>query len=523
MKLIKACITRGGGNRFLFWPLMMLVFLPLILAACNLPGGLPSELPESSQRQTEIAGILHPTELTPQLFTPTTTFANPKAPTQEPPAALLEGMLAYTIQQGDTLPALAARFDVLPGEVQSTTPLSQTGLLPIGVVVQIPDRFEAILPYDMPILPDSELIYGPSVGDFNAALYAREAGGFLAGYTESVKGQTLTGPEILNWVALETSTNPMLLLAFLEYRSGWVFDSPPDAPDDAFPIGYGADDTGLYNELMITAKLLAQGFYGWRAGTLTSLSFSGGASGRLSPALNAGSVGLMHLFASLYPQDEWEGQLIDPGEFLLFYQNMFGNYWDRALQVEPYLLATTTMPNLTLPFPIGEVWSLTGGPHNSWQTGTPFGAVDFAPVTGEPACAASTRWATAAAPGLVVRSERGVVALDLDGDGNEGTGWVLIYLHMAEDGRADLGTWLELDQAVGHPSCEGGSASGTHLHFARKINGEWVGVEAPLPLIMSGWRVIAGDRRYEGFLQKEDQIVTSRPDGASGSTIIRGE
>jgi hypothetical protein len=116
-----------------------------------------------------------------------------------------------------------------------------------------------------------------------------------------------------------------------------------------------------------------------------------------------------------------------------------------------------------------------------------------------------------------------VVALDLDGDGDEGTGWVLIYLHMAEDGRAARNTWLERDDPVGHPSCEGGSASGTHLHFARKFNGEWTGVEEPLPLILSGWRTVAGERRYEGFLQKEDQIVTSRPDGSNGSTIIREE
>ena len=500
---------------------MMLVIFPLILSACNLPGGLPEALPDSPQRQTEIAGILHPNELTPPVLTPTATLSMPDAVTPEPPMSLPEGMIAYTTQQGDTLTALAARFQVSAERIQSDTPLSNTGLLPIGAELLIPNTLEETLPYHTPILPDSELIFGPSVGNFDAAEFAREAGGFLASYSEIVKGQRLTGPEIVGWVALETSTNPRLLLAFLEYRSGWVFSSPPNASGDAFPIGYGADDTGLYNELMITAKLLAQGFYGWRAGELTELRFYGGSQGRLSPALNAGSVGLMHLFASLYTQDGWEAQLIDPAEFLAFYQNMFGDYWNRALQVEPYLLATTSAPDLVLPFSIGEIWSLTGGPHSTWQTGTPFGAIDFAPVTGEPQCAASKRWATAAAPGRVVRSDRGVVALDLDGDSDEGTGWVLIYLHMAEDGRVEVGKWLEQDQPVGHPSCEGGSASGTHLHFARKFNGEWLGVDAPLPLVLSGWQVVAGERRYEGFLQKEDQIVTSRPDGSSGSTIIR--
>jgi hypothetical protein len=202
---------------------------------------------------------------------------------------------------------------------------------------------------------------------------------------------------------------------------------------------------------------------------------------------------------------------------------MFGDYWARAAGVEPYLTDELEQPSLTLPFGVGERWSLTGGPHSSWQTGTPWGAIDFAPITGEPACAVSIRWARAAAPGLVVRSSDSVVALDLDGDGNEGTGWVIIYQHMAEQERVGLGTWLAQDDLVGHPSCEGGQASGTHLHFTRKFNGEWVGVGQPLPLVLSGWRVVVGERRYAGYLQKGDQMVVSNPNGMSGSTIIREE
>jgi hypothetical protein len=61
------------------------------------------------------------------------------------------------------------------------------------------------------------------------------------------------------------------------------------------------------------------------------------------------------------------------------------------------------------------------------------------------------------------------------------------------------------------------------LHFTRKFNGEWVGVDQPLPLVLSGWRVVAGERRYAGYLQKGDQMVVSNPNGMSGSTIIREE
>jgi len=274
---------------------------------------------------------------------------------------------------------------------------------------------------------------------------------------------------------------------------------------------------------MITARLLAQGFYGWRDGSLTTLTFMGGSQARLSPYLNAGSTALMQLFAALNDPAAWEEQLFGTNSFLLFYQDMFGDPWTRAAEVEPYLLSTTKEPTLTLPFGIGEEWRLTGGPHITWQTGTPWGALDFAPISGEAHCVVSTYWVTASALGLVVRSHRNVVAIDLDGDGDEGTGWVLIYLHIADAERVDFGTWLSRDEPLGHPSCEGGQSSGTHVHFARKFNGEWLGVEEPLPLILSGWQAYAGESRYVGYLQKGDQIVTSRPNETYGSIIIREE
>jgi murein DD-endopeptidase MepM/ murein hydrolase activator NlpD len=113
------------------------------------------------------------------------------------------------------------------------------------------------------------------------------------------------------------------------------------------------------------------------------------------------------------------------------------------------------------------------------------------------------------------------VALDLDGDGYEGTGWVLIYYHIAERDMVGEGVWLERDQRIGHPSCEGGRSTGTHVHMARKYNGEWLPADGPVPFVMSGWRVQAGERIYEGRLVNGEQIVTADPNGRSGSTIRR--
>jgi len=508
------------------------VFLGLIfiLTACNFPRAAAPVAEVSSQRLTEIAGILNPDldgdgQATSTIQSlPTPTLAAPAVNSENTPWPAMNGFVFYSTQQGDALPAIAERFNVPQTSIVSETLLPDSGYLPAGSRLQIPNVLDDLLPYSSPIFPDSEVIYGPSVGGFDAAAYAYAADGYLATYSEQVKGELLLGPEIVQWVALETSTNPRLLLAFLEYQSGWVSGHPVNAAADRYPIGFGATaDYGLYKELMIAARLLAEGFYGWRDGSRVDLDFYGGGTGRLSPHLNAGSAALLRLFASLYPQEVVETHLIDPAAFPSFYAGMFGDYWGRAAEVEPYLHADAQQPDLALPFAPLEAWSLTGGPHITWQTGTPLGAVDFAPITGEAACAVSVRWVTASASGRVARSARGVIALDLDGDGDEGTGWVLIYMHIAEQDRVEAGLDIEQDAPIGHPSCEGGQSSGTHVHIARKFNGEWMGVGEPMPFTMSGWRVVAGERRYEGTLQKGDSIVTSRPNGSAGSTIIRDD
>ena len=133
----------------------------------------------------------------------------------------------------------------------------------------------------------------------------------------------------------------------------------------------------------------------------------------------------------------------------------------------------------------------------------------------------SRAWVTASAPGLVVRTGDGVVALDLDGDGLEQTGWVLVYMHIADRDRVALGTHVETDTPLGHPSCEGGNATGTNLHLARKYNGEWLAADGPLPMVLSGWVAHAAEQAYYGTLEKDGQVVSARPDGSAGSTIIR--
>ena len=110
---------------------------------------------------------------------------------------------------------------------------------------------------------------------------------------------------------------------------------------------------------------------------------------------------------------------------------------------------------------------------------------------------------------------------DLDGDGYEQTGWDLLYLHIATQDRVPIGTYVKINDHIGHASCEGGIATGTHLHFARKYNGEWVPADGAIPFVLDGWTVHKGVLPYEGTMTKGDKTVIADPVGQAKSAITR--
>ncbi len=121
----------------------------------------------------------------------------------------------------------------------------------------------------------------------------------------------------------------------------------------------------------------------------------------------------------------------------------------------------------------------------------------------------------------MVRSERSAVTIDLDGDGLEQTGWVLLYYHIAEKDRIPAGTHVEKDAPIGHPSCEGGASTGTHFHFARKYNGEWIAADGPLRMNLGGWLAYAAEKNYQGEFRNGEKVAVASPVGPRTSIIVR--
>ena len=200
---------------------------------------------------------------------------------------------------------------------------------------------------------------------------------------------------------------------------------------------------------------------------------------------------------------------------------MFGDPWELAELVEPSFPPGLLQPAFSFPFEVGVPWTFTGGPHPAWEQESALAALDFAPPSVESGCVESFAWIVAITAGQIVRSGGGYVVLDLDGDGFEQTGWVVLYLHVATKNRIAAGTWVNEGDHIGHPSCEGGSSTGTHIHFARKYNGEWMPAGGPLPFVLCGWQVHAGLEPYQGTLTRDGQTIPSSIYGSFESLISR--
>jgi murein DD-endopeptidase MepM/ murein hydrolase activator NlpD len=164
-------------------------------------------------------------------------------------------------------------------------------------------------------------------------------------------------------------------------------------------------------------------------------------------------------------------------------------------------------PKLQLPFEKGEVWSFTGGPHPGWDAGSAWAAIDFAPPGQDTGCVQSDAWVVAAADGKIVRTGIGEVIQDLDGDGVEQTGWVIFYMHIEARDRVQPGTFLKAGERIGHPSCEGGVSSGTHVHLARRYNGEWIPADQGIPFVLDGWVSHGEGGEYNGYLERNGQKI----------------
>lgn len=468
-----------------------------IAAYTPTPFGTPP--PPATPAEVFPTDVLNITALPPD--TPTPDANATPLPTNAPPPTNPPGF--YAAQGGDTLRGLALRLRLDPAEVLLANPgLPLTQTLAPGTWLTLPPA-AYVSGFGTTLLPDSEVVYSPGGAAFDVRSFVLAHPGYLATYTEII---TDTAPPRPGWqivaeAAQRYAINPRLLLALLEQQSGALSNPSPEEYVQLHSLGLDAPALlpGLSHQLGWAGNQLNYGYYGWRDGSLISFATADGAFRPADGRLNAGSFAVARLLALLYKSPGF-AQVTGPEGLLATYQRLFGDPWTNSGAVIPGGL---TQPTLQLPFEPGVRWTFTGGPHPGYGSTLPFAALDFAPPAERAGCAPNDQWAVAVAAGVVTASADGRLILDIGG------GWSVLYLHLATLDRAPVGSVVAAGARLGHPSCEGGRATGSHLHLARQYLGEWVPADGFAPFELSGWVAHYGTGPYYGSLTNGAQVVAS--------------
>jgi murein DD-endopeptidase MepM/ murein hydrolase activator NlpD len=348
-------------------------------------------------------------------------------------------------------------------------------------------------------------VNSPSAIQFSIENFLAGYSGYIHNYQEVLEGNTYNSAEIIRRVSLENSVHPRILIAVLEYQSHWITNAQPSQESLEYPVLYqDANRTGLYRQLSWAADQLNRGFYLWQINGLNKWTLKDGTVIAANTFINPGTAGVQQLMSQLYGNEDWQKTVGAHGIFDT-YINLFG--YPFLYSIEPLLPESLLQPTLHLPFTIGETWYFTGGPHGGWGNGSAWAALDFAPPGEGDGCVQSDNWVTAMASGRIVYTGNGLVIQDLESDGYEEIGWTIVYMHIESRDRVIAGMEVQSGDQIGHPSCEGGVSTGTHVHVARKYNGAWISADGPIPMELDGWITKGEGELYNGALIKGNQIV----------------
>ncbi|MBI3161934.1 MAG: LysM peptidoglycan-binding domain-containing protein [Chloroflexi bacterium] len=260
---------------------LVLTIAALLLSSCNL-------------RVTYANPTSTPTEIS---FTPTPEQTPlPSRPTYKPGE-----LVDYTAQSGDTLPALAARFNTTVEEILEANPFipPEATTMPPGMPMKIPIYFLALWANPFQILPDHAFVNSPTAIGFNTSAFVESQPGWLKDYRVYASNEWRSGAEVVDFVAMNYSLNPRLLLAILEYQGGAL--TQPEPPVKKNLLGFTRRYwESPYLQLVIAANTLNNGYYNWRLGNLIEFEDTNKILIRPDPWQNAASVSIQYYFSRIY-------------------------------------------------------------------------------------------------------------------------------------------------------------------------------------------------------------------------------
>jgi LasA protease len=354
-----------------------------------------------------------------------------------------------------------------------------------------------------PLLADGQFVWGPNVGDFDVHAFLSAHESPLVAYADSV----------VSWAGY-ASVNPQVVLTLLELRHGLV---------TAIPAGVdrGQIDGWVEEASMDLASAFYDYLYSWGSrlpqgqpmpADAPVVAFADGSMVEVSRQTNAGTYAIVSTLAMASDRATWS-QLISPtsgGSFAAVFDSFFpdADRLDDTNQINPATLPPDDL--FQFPFPLGATWSFNG-PHN-WNGGSnppPFSSMDFSttwphdpPFPYHYTVAAAGGTGTILSPNPYYSDQPCWVRID------HGGGWTTSYYHLRNLGApGSLGS-LQPNAGLGtiaEEICNGGFASGAHVHFSLLYNGAYVDLEG---IKLSGWTVHVGPTPYtSGFIERGGQTL----------------
>jgi hypothetical protein len=177
----------------------------VMLAACSRPWTersviTPASIWTSGEVPTAAVVVVTPT-MSYSLPTQRPPAAPVLTPTQDPPHYQSDGgrgAQTYIVQPGDMLSAIAERYSVSMEAIIQVNHISNPDSLEVGQELIIPEVTPQAPGPAYKLIPDSELVYGPLSASFDIAAFIQSKGGYLAGYTQDVDGESWMPPRLSN-------------------------------------------------------------------------------------------------------------------------------------------------------------------------------------------------------------------------------------------------------------------------------------------------------------------------------------
>ncbi len=354
------------------------------------------------------------------------------------------------------------------------------------------------------LIADGQFVWGPNVGDFQVPAFLASIDSPFLPYAQDVEA-----------AAAITSVNPKILLTVLEVRFGYLTN------------GADGDPELVRQRIERTAYDLAIPFYDhmytWGARRFKrplqdkgppAIVLNGSQQMVIQTTTSSASYALAAALAADQDLVGWQAALspLNGGGFSQTFAALFPetDLLDSSNSLEP----DTPPPAdfFQFPFPLGAEWQFNGphswcGGDSCYQQPPDRSSMDFSTTwpKGEPY---PEHYSVAAAEGTgnvrTPYSGRPPCWVEVD----HGGGWKTSYYHLRNvPDPGDQGQVLRNQRvgSIGEETCNGGFASGAHVHFTLWYNGAYYDLDG---IQLSGWTVHSGPSPYNsGYLERDGVIL----------------